>query len=72
MVPFYSNPSRAQYVGNVFVPQGEGGLISDSVAVGHQVRVANLNRFNEILGTLSETYMTEIELAVAYCLGIAM
>jgi mRNA interferase MazF len=72
VVPFYSNPSYAQHRGNVVVPRGEGGLSQDSVAVGHQVRVADLTRFKELLGTLSGDYMDEIELAVAHCLGIAI
>lgn len=72
VVPLYRNPSLAQHRGNVPVPRREGGLSHNSVAVGHQVRVVNLTRFKDLLGTLSDSYIDDIELAVAYCLGISM
>ena len=43
------------------LPQGAGGLAKDSVAVCHQVTTLDRAKLTQWLGTLSATYLSEIE-----------
>jgi len=72
IVPITSNQEHPRHRGNVTLPRGEGGLLEASVALGHLVSAVDISRFIERLGLLSDHYVSEIELAVAHCLGIAI
>ena len=69
-VPLTTNLKRASLPTSVFIPQGEGGLPKDSVAVCNQVRVVDKSRLVTKLGTLSSGYMSQIDAALRYTLGL--
>jgi len=61
---------RRRYFNNVFIPQGEGGLTQDSVALCGQVRALSRDRLIRKRGDLSATTMGKIEFALRLVLGI--
>ncbi len=70
-IPLTTNQRRASLPTAVFIPQGEGGLDRDSVALCEQIRVLDKSRLRDRLGTLSPYYLAEIERTLLYTLGIA-
>ena len=72
LVPFTSSQvdKYRQLPSCVFVSQGVGGLTSDSVALGHQVRTIDRDRLKDYMGSLPDTMLVEIEKAVAFTLEI--
>ena len=54
----------------VFVPAGVGGLRSDSVALGHQIRTIDRSRLKQRLGSLPDEFLAELEQAIAFTLQI--
>ena len=52
------------------VSASEGGLLSDSVALCHQVRVADKSRLVRRLGQLPEAVMVKVEQAMYVTLGL--
>jgi len=70
VVPFTTNLRWARFPFCVPVSAGEGGLLSDSVALCHRVRVADKSRLARRLGQLSEAVMVKVEQAMYVTLGL--
>ncbi len=59
------------YPTNVRVPPESSGLPLETVFLGFQIRSVDSSRFpSERVGTMDDEYMTKIEDAVRYCLGL--
>jgi mRNA interferase MazF len=69
-IPITTNLRRASLPTCVLVRQGEGGLIKDSVALCHQLRVLDGLRLKRRLGSVSEQTMAAIESRVLFTTGI--
>ena len=69
-LPLTTNLRRAALPSCVQIAQGEGGLISDSVALCHQLRVLDKTRLQRKLGTISEATLTALESRVLFTMGI--
>ena len=69
-IPFTTNLRRASLPTCVLVRQGEGGLIKDSVALCHQLRVIDKLRLLRRLGAVSDDVMTAVESCVAFTTGM--
>jgi len=69
-IPLTTNLRRASLPTCVLIRQGEGGLIKDSVALCHQLRVIDKLRLLRRLGAVSDDVMTAIESCVAFTTGM--
>jgi len=69
-IPFTTNLKRASLPTCLLVAKGEGGLMSDSVALCHQLRVLDQTRLHKRLGQVSPATITAIEAKVMYTTGI--
>ncbi len=69
-IPLTTNLRRAALPSCVQIAQGEGGLMSDSVALCHQLRVLDKTRLQRKLGTISEATLTALESRVLFTMGI--
>jgi mRNA interferase MazF len=68
--PLTTNLRRASLPTCVLVSQGEGGLIKDSVALCHQLRVIDKSRLLHRLGAVSDDVMAAVESSVAFTTGM--
>jgi len=57
-IPFTTNLRRASLPLCFLVLKGDGGLVSDSVALCHQLRVLDKSRLQRKLGELSQQSLT--------------
>jgi len=64
LVPFTSRIRQRLLPSHVFVPNGEGGLTQDSVALCEQIRVADTARLIRKLGALPATRMADVNAAL--------
>jgi mRNA interferase MazF len=69
-IPLTTNLRRASLPTCVLVRQGEGGLIKDSVALCHQLRVIDKLRLLRRLGAVGDDVMTAVESCVAFTTGM--
>jgi len=69
-IPLTTNLRRAALPSCVQIAQGEGGLISASVALCHQLRVLDKARLQRKLGTVSEATLAALESRVLFTMGI--
>jgi mRNA interferase MazF len=69
-VPLTTNLRRASLPSCVRLPQGEGGLASDSVALCHQLRVRDKTRLYRRLGSVAQQALAAVESRVLFTLGI--
>jgi len=69
-IPLTTNLRRASLPTCLLVRQGEGGLIKDSVALCHQLRVIDKLRLIRRLGAVSDDVMTAVESCVAFTTGM--
>jgi mRNA interferase MazF len=69
-IPLTTNLRRASLPTCVLVKQGEGGLIKDSVALCHQLRVIDKLRLLRRLGTISADVMRAVESCVVFTTGM--
>ncbi|MFQ6056628.1 MAG: type II toxin-antitoxin system PemK/MazF family toxin [Methanosarcinales archaeon] len=69
-IPLTTNLRRASLPSCVFVSQGDGGLVSDSVALCHQLRVLDKIRLQRKLGTLNQQTLSAIEAKILFTMGI--
>lgn len=58
------------YPVNVFIPNGEGGLERDSVALCNQIRCVDEVRFGKVYGVVSRETMEKVELAIKISLDL--
>ena len=68
VIPLTSNLRRAQIPGTMVIPAGQGGLNQESVALCYQIVVIDRQRLQRQLGTLSSSYLQQLEEAMRYTL----
>jgi mRNA interferase MazF len=68
-IPLTTNLRRASLPICLLIPQGEGGLTEDSVALCFQMRVLDKTRLIKKLGQLSAATIAQIEETVLVTLG---
>jgi mRNA interferase MazF len=68
-IPLTTNQRRAALPICVAIPQGEGGLTQDSVALCFQLRVLDKTRLIKKLGQLSASTISQLEETVLLTLG---
>jgi mRNA interferase MazF len=69
-IPLTTNLRRAALPSCVRIVQGDGGLVHDSVALCHQLRVLDTARLQRRLGAVSQETLAAIESCVLFTLGI--
>jgi mRNA interferase MazF len=69
-IPLTTNLRRASLPSCVSISSGEGGLVSDSVALCHQLRVLDKSRLQRKLGTVSQQILSAIESRMLFTMGI--
>jgi mRNA interferase MazF len=69
-VPLTTNLRRSQLPSSAFIPSAGTGLISDSVALCHQMRVLDKARLHSRIGTVTPEVTLQVEYAVLFTLGI--
>ena len=70
VIPFTTNLQWDRFPFCVLLSAGEGGLVSDSVALCHQVRVSDKTRLLRRLGQISDAGMAAVEQAVRVTVGL--
>ena len=70
-IPFTTNLRRSLLPSCLQIRKGEGGLLSDSVALCHQLRVLDKTRLIRRLGAVSEETIKQVESVVLFTLGIS-
>jgi mRNA interferase MazF len=70
-IPLTTNLRRASSPSCVEISKGEGGLVSDSVALCHQLRVLDKTRLTRRLGTVSHKTISAIESCVKFTMGMS-
>jgi mRNA interferase MazF len=69
-IPLTTNLRRALLPSCLQIRKGEGGLLSDSVALCHQLRVIDKTRLIRKLGAVSTETIKQVESVVLFTLGI--
>jgi mRNA interferase MazF len=69
-IPLTTNLRRASLPSCVSISREEGGLVSDSVALCHQLRVLDKSRLQRKLGTVSQQTLSAIESGMLFTMGI--
>lgn len=60
-IPITTKLKRARIPGCVLLPQEEGGLIQNSVALCYQIRTLSMSRLQNKIGTLSPEVLKQVE-----------
>jgi len=71
-VPLTTTLRRAQLPSSAFIPRGASGLATDSVALGHQLRVLDTARLRSKIGAVAPEVLLQVERAVLFALGISL
>jgi mRNA interferase MazF len=69
--PVTTQFKRASSVNTVLIPANEAGQDRDSVALYHQIRALDRRKLVYKIGGLATARLNEIELAVAFVLGLS-
>lgn len=69
-IPLTTNRRRASLPSCVAIAAGEGGLVQESIALCHQLRVLDQTRLKHRLGRLGPGTIEAIEACVLFTLGI--
>ncbi len=69
-IPLTTNLRRALLPSCVRIPQGEGGLTSEAVALCHQMRVLDAVRLRSKLGQVGDQTLTEVEQCILFTMGM--
>lgn len=69
-IPLTTNLRRASLPSCVQISKGEGGLASDSVVLGHQLRVLDKARLMRKLVTVTAKTITAVESCVKFTMGM--
>ncbi len=70
VIPLTSNLRRTQIPRTMVIPAGQGGLNQESVALCYQIVVIDRQRLQRQLGTLSSSYLQQLEDAMRYTLDL--
>ena len=65
-----SNLRRTQIPRTMVIPAGQGGLNQESVALCYQIVVIDRQRLQRQLGTLSSSYLQQLEDVMRYTLDL--
>ncbi len=68
-IPLTTNLRRASLPSSVLIPNGEGGLTQDSVALCHQIRVLDKTRLRNKIGEVNPETLVRLENNVLFTLG---
>ena len=68
-IPLTTNLRRTSLPSSVFIPNGEGGLTQDSVALCHQMRVLDKTRLRNKIGEVNPETLVQLENNVLFTLG---
>ncbi len=68
-IPLTTNLRRASLPSSVLIPNGEGGLTQDSVALCHQMRVLDKTRLRNKIGEVNPETLVKLENNVLFTLG---
>jgi mRNA interferase MazF len=71
-IPLTTNMKRKLLPSSVFITQEQGNLITDSVALCHQLRVLDKTRLINRLSILPDDIILELEDKVLFTLGIGI
>jgi len=71
IIPLTAQAKRAGFANTVSVPANEAGQDRDSVALCHQIRVLDRRKLIRKIGALAPERLSEIEVAVAFVLGLS-
>ena len=69
-IPLTTTLRRALLPSCVLIPQGEGGLQADSVALCHQMRVLDKVRLRSKIGQIGSEKLSEVEMCLLFTLGL--
>jgi mRNA-degrading endonuclease toxin of MazEF toxin-antitoxin module len=69
-IPMTSTVSRVGFANIVFLPAGESGQDHDSAALCHQILAIDCRKLIHKIGDLAPERLNEIEVAVAFVLGL--
>lgn len=69
-IPLTTNLRRASLPSCVLISKGQGGLVSDSIALCHQLRVLDKIRLQRRLGIVNQETLSAIESRVLFTIGI--
>jgi len=69
-IPLTTNLRRAALPSCLAIPQGEGGLTHDSVALCHQLRVLDRARLMKRPGVVNDETLAAVESIVMFTTGI--
>ena len=70
IIPLTTQARRAGFANTVLIPAREAGQDRDSVALCHQIRALDRRKLIHKIGELAPERLSEIELAVAFVLGL--
>lgn len=70
LAPLTTNLRRASLPTCVLLPEGDGGLAADSVALCHQLRVLDKSRLIRRLGAVSALSLAAIDQCVRFTTGV--
>jgi mRNA interferase MazF len=69
-IPLTTNLKRVSLPSCILIPKNEGGLLSDSVALCHQLRVLDKSRLQQKLGIVSPETLFDIERHALFTMGV--
>jgi len=69
-IPVTTNLRRASLPTCVLLSEGDGGLLKDSVALCHQLRVLDKSRLVRRLGSVSRATLDALDRCVLFTIGI--
>ena len=70
IIPLTAQLKRAGFANTVGIPAREAGQDHDSVALCHQIRVLDRRKLIRRIGGLAPERLSEMEVAVAFVLGL--
>ena len=69
VIPLTTNMKRASLPSGVFISKVEGGLLQDSVALCHQLRVIDKTRLKHKIGTVGQQTIATTEGRMLFTMG---
>lgn len=68
-IPLTTNLRRAALPTSMLIPEGEGEIERDSIALCHQLRVLDKTRLQKRIGLLSQEIIRALEVRLLFTLG---
>ena len=70
VTPITSKTHKAKLPTHVMIPEGEAGLIRDSMVLAEQIHTISKNQVTKKIGSLSKNFQTTIDKAVKVALAL--